>query len=104
MKAVISVDNTVVEQLLAYTQAKTAKESIILAIDEYIRFKQRQELPKCRSSVDIEDNGLHNAIWNAPHETGVNWYLCANFANDSVKINIEKIFKLISPTTEIKTL
>ncbi|MDI1276252.1 hypothetical protein [Methylobacter sp.] len=28
----------------------------------------------------------------------------AGFANDSVKINIEQIFKLISPTTEIKTL
>jgi len=28
----------------------------------------------------------------------------AGFANDSVKINIEQIFKLLSPTTEIKTL
>jgi adenine-specific DNA-methyltransferase len=28
----------------------------------------------------------------------------AGFASDSVKINIEQIFKLISPTTEIKTL
>ena len=28
----------------------------------------------------------------------------ASFANDSVKINIEQIFKLISPHTEIKTL
>lgn len=28
----------------------------------------------------------------------------AGFANDSVKINIEQIFKLLSPGTEIKTL
>ena len=28
----------------------------------------------------------------------------AGFVNDSVKINIEQIFKLISPSTEIKTL
>ena len=28
----------------------------------------------------------------------------AGFANDSVKINVEKIFKLISPATEIKTI
>ena len=28
----------------------------------------------------------------------------AGFASDSVKINIEQIFKLLSPTTEIKTL
>ncbi len=56
MKATISLDNTILEQLLAYTQAKTAKEGITLAIDEYIRFKQRQELLKCRGSVDIEDN------------------------------------------------
>jgi adenine-specific DNA-methyltransferase len=28
----------------------------------------------------------------------------ASFASDSVKINIEQIFKLISPTTEIKTI
>jgi len=28
----------------------------------------------------------------------------AGFISDSVKINIEQIFKLISPTTEIKTL
>jgi adenine-specific DNA-methyltransferase len=27
----------------------------------------------------------------------------AGFASDSVKINIEKIFKLLSPNTEIKT-
>lgn len=28
----------------------------------------------------------------------------AGFANDSVKINIEQIFKLLSPSTEIKTI
>lgn len=28
----------------------------------------------------------------------------AGFANDSVKINVEQIFKLISPATEIKTI
>ena len=28
----------------------------------------------------------------------------AGFASDSVKINIEQIFKLLSPTTEIKTI
>lgn len=28
----------------------------------------------------------------------------AGFANDSVKINVEQIFKLLSPTTELKTL
>jgi hypothetical protein len=56
MKATISLDNAVLEQLLAYTHAKTAKESITQALEEYIRFKQRQELLKCRGSVDIEDN------------------------------------------------
>jgi hypothetical protein len=54
MKATISLDNAVLEQLLAYTQAKTAKESITQAIDEYIRFKQCQELVSCRGSVDIQ--------------------------------------------------
>ena len=44
MKATISLDNAVLDQLLAYTQAKTAKESIAKAIEEYIHFKQRQEL------------------------------------------------------------
>lgn len=28
----------------------------------------------------------------------------AGFANDSVKINVEQIFKLMSPATEIKTI
>ena len=28
----------------------------------------------------------------------------AGFASDSVKINVEQIFKLISPTTEVKTI
>jgi adenine-specific DNA-methyltransferase len=28
----------------------------------------------------------------------------AGFANDSVKINVEQIFKLMSPTTEVKTI
>lgn len=56
MKATVSLDNTVLEQLLAYTQAKTAKESIAKAIEEYIHFKQRQELLSCRGTVEIEDN------------------------------------------------
>lgn len=56
MKATIFLDNAVLEQLLAYTQAKTAKESITQAIEEYIRFKQRQELLKCRGSIDMDDN------------------------------------------------
>lgn len=56
MKTTISLDNSVLEQLLTYTQAKTTKESIAKAIEEYIRFKQRQELLNCRGTVDIEDN------------------------------------------------
>lgn len=56
MKTTISLDSTVLEQLLTYTQAKTTKESIAKAIEEYIRFKQRQELLNCRGAVDIEDN------------------------------------------------
>lgn len=56
MKTTISLDNTVLEQLLTYTQAKTTKESIAKAIEEYTRFKQRQELLNCRGAVDIEDN------------------------------------------------
>ena len=56
MKATISLDNAVLEQLLAYTQAKTTKESIAKAIEEYIRFNQRQELLNCRDSVEIENN------------------------------------------------
>ncbi|MEQ1530022.1 MAG: type II toxin-antitoxin system VapB family antitoxin [Methylococcales bacterium] len=56
MKTTISLDNSVLEQLLTYTQAKTTKESIAKAIEEYIRFKQRQELLNCRGVVDIEDN------------------------------------------------
>ena len=56
MKITISLDDTVLEQLLAYTQSKTAKESISKALDEYIRFKQRQELFACRGSVEIDDN------------------------------------------------
>jgi predicted CopG family antitoxin len=56
MKATISLDNTVLEQLLTYTKAKTAKESIARAIEEYIRYKQRQELLSCRGAVEIEDN------------------------------------------------
>jgi len=56
MKATISLDNAVLEQLLAYTQTKTAKESIAKAIEEYIRYQQRQELLSCRGEVEIDDN------------------------------------------------
>jgi adenine-specific DNA-methyltransferase len=28
----------------------------------------------------------------------------SGFASDSVKINVEQIFKLLSPTTEVKTI
>ncbi len=56
MKATISLDNAVLDQLLAYTKAKTAKESIAKAIEEYIRYQQRQELLNCRGAVEIDDN------------------------------------------------
>jgi len=56
MKTTISLDNTVLDQLLTYTQTKTAKESVTKAIEEYIRFKQRQELLSCRGGVEIHDN------------------------------------------------
>ena len=56
MKTTISLDNSTLEQLQAYTQTKTAKESIAKAIEEYIRYKQRQELLNCRGSIEIEDN------------------------------------------------
>ena len=56
MKATISLDNAVLEQLLTYTKAKTAKESIAKAIEEYIRYQQRQELLSCRGAVEIDDN------------------------------------------------
>lgn len=57
MKATISLDNAVLEQLLTYTKAKTAKESIAKAIEEYIRYQQRQELLGCRrGTVEIDDN------------------------------------------------
>ena len=56
MKATISLDNAVLEQLLTYTKAKTAKESIAKAIEEYIRYQQRQELLSCRGTLEIDDN------------------------------------------------
>ena len=62
MKATISLDNAVLEQLLAYTKAKTAKESIAKAIEEYIRYQQRQELLSCRGTLEIDDN------WQAQRE------------------------------------
>ncbi len=56
MKTTISLDNAVLEQLLTYTQAKNAKQSIAKAIEEYIRYQQRLELLSCRGTVEIEDN------------------------------------------------
>ena len=56
MKATISLDNAVLEQLLTYTKAKTAKESIAKAIEEYIRYQQRQELLSSRGTMEIDDN------------------------------------------------
>ena len=56
MKTTVSLDNAVLEQLLTYTQTKTAKECIAKAIEEYIRYMQRQELLNCRGAVEIEDN------------------------------------------------
>lgn len=56
MQATITLDNTLLEQLLTYTQAKTAQESVMKAVEEYIRYQQRQELLGCRGSIEIEDN------------------------------------------------
>jgi hypothetical protein len=56
MKTVISLDKTMAENLLFYTQAKTTRQGIYQAIEEYIRYKQRQELLALRGTIDIEDN------------------------------------------------
>ena len=56
MKANVSLDNGLVEQLLFYTQTKTAKDGILKALQEYIRYQQRQELLNCRGAFEIEDN------------------------------------------------
>ena len=56
MKANVSLDNGLVEQLLFYTQTKTAKDGILKALQEYIRHQQRQELLNCRGAFEIEDN------------------------------------------------
>ncbi|WP_367155442.1 type II toxin-antitoxin system VapB family antitoxin [Methylomonas sp. HYX-M1] len=76
MKTTISLDNSVLEQLLIYTQAKTTKESIAEAIEEYIRFKQRQELLNCQGRSMLKTIGKHYETWKVRHETGVNRYLC----------------------------
>lgn len=52
----ITLEDTIVETLLSYTQAKTQKEAIYQAIQEYIRYQQRQELLTLRGAVEIEDN------------------------------------------------
>jgi hypothetical protein len=56
MKASVSLDNNLVEQLLFYTQTKTAKDGILKALQEYIRYQQRQELLNCRGAFEIEDS------------------------------------------------
>ncbi|GEM_PF-655807 len=55
----ITLEDTIVETLLSYTQAKTQKEAIYQAIQEYIRYQQRQELLTLRGAVEIEDNWQH---------------------------------------------
>ncbi len=55
-EATISLDNIVFEKLLEYTQTKTAEEGIVKAVEEYIRYNQRQELLNCQGMIDIEDN------------------------------------------------
>lgn len=52
----ITLEDSIVETLLSYTQAKTQKEAIYQAIQEYIRYQQRQELLTLRGAVEIEDN------------------------------------------------
>ena len=56
MNTMISLDETALNNLLSSTHAKTIQEGIYQAIDEFIRYKQRQELLALRGSVDIEDN------------------------------------------------
>ncbi len=56
MKTVISLDHVTAEKLLLYTQAKTTQQGIYQAIEEYIRYKQRQELLALRGTIDIEAN------------------------------------------------
>ncbi len=56
----IRLEDSIVEELLSYTQAKTKKEAIHSAICEYIRSQQRQELLTLRGAVAIEDNWQHS--------------------------------------------
>ncbi len=56
MKTTITIETPLLEDLLSYTQAKTNKEAIFQAIQEYIRYKQREELLSLRGKLEIEDN------------------------------------------------
>ena len=55
----ITLENSIVETLLSYNKTKTKKEAIYQAIQEYIRYQQRQELLTLRGAVEIEDNWQH---------------------------------------------
>lgn len=56
MKTTITIETSLLDDLLSYTQAKTNKEAIFQAIQEYIRYKQREELLSLRGKLEIEDN------------------------------------------------
>lgn len=76
--------------------------------------KLAQLFPNCKTVFFVDGNALV-----ACFETGINEefvkqlaqrqplravFRDAGFASDSVKINVEQIFKLMSPGTEVKTI
>ena len=56
MRTTLHVDDSLFDDLMRMTQAKTKTEAVRVALNEYLRLKRKQQLLALRGQLDIADN------------------------------------------------
>lgn len=65
MRTTLTIDDTIVKEVILLTKKKNRSEAIREALSDYIHQKRRDQLLSLRGNVDIDDN------WQALREMEV---------------------------------
>jgi Arc/MetJ family transcription regulator len=56
MRTTLSIDDSLIDQLMRYTRQSNAIQALRMVIQSYVEHAQRQELLAMRGTVQLDDN------------------------------------------------
>ncbi len=56
MRTTLSIDDSIMDQVMRYTRQSNAIQALRTVIDSYVEHAQRQELLAMRGTVQLDDN------------------------------------------------